>query len=1020
MIQYLIRFRQILTALTLAGSFFLLFGAGEAVGAGMKQLHGHVPVVTSHLQSIGEVKLTNELHLGIGVQLRDPEALDRFLTEVYDPASPNYKHFLTPAEFAARFSATEADYGAVKKFALKNGFKIRGTYENRLLLDVTAPAANVEKAFHVRLKKYKHPTESREFFAPDVEPSVDAKLAVIDIQGLSDYAKPRPKFHRSGIGSHAAKNGTAPDGSGSYFGDDFRNAYVPGTTLTGAGQTVGLFELDGFYPSDIAAYARQAGGGRTNINVQTVMIGNRNWFPDINGGVVEVSLDIEMAMAMAPGLSKILVFESASAADINSILENMAASNTVTCLSSSWGWGEGPSTTTDNIFKTMAAQGQSFFNASGDSAAFTVGSGSINGVDNPYLANAPSSSPYITQVGGTTLAMNGNGGSYGSETVWNVSPTNDAGVYTDSVGSSGGVSSYYPIPAWQANLNMAVNHGSSSQRNIPDVAMAADNIFVTAEGGETWLVGGTSCAAPLWAGFMALVNQQAALANNPPAGFINPAIYSIGRGGMPQYKYTLSLHDILTGNNESSNSPLLYPACRGYDLCTGWGSPSGTNLINALGGLVSSMVTIPSAGFTARGIVGGPFSGGSQTLMLSNTASAYVSWSLVNTSAWLSVSSYHGILAPASVAEIAVSLSSGAGSSRVGTYNDSIVFSNMISGGAFARNYTLQILSPLAVTPGTGFVASGPVGGSFSPTAQGYSLTNLSNASINWGVVNTSSWLNVSASSGSLPAAAVAGFTVALSPQAYLLPAGNYSATVLVTNQNIISANLPFILRVGQSIVQNGGFETGDFSGWTLVGDSFANFVADASFVPSGVPYVHSGNFGAAMGQYGGPALLSQSFATIPGQSYTLSFWTINPTNLPTENFQVGWSTNGSNFKSLYSLNSPAAFSWTNKTFVVTATGTNSALEFVVENDQDYFGIDDVSLVPFPSPTFTRFVNNNGSLALSWNGQSGVSYLVQYKTNLSQSSWINIYTNTAVSGTVSFTNTPANNPSGFYRVQQLP
>ena len=198
---------------------------------------------------------------------------------------------------------------------------------------------------------------------------------------------------------------------------------MPGTTLTGAGQTVGLFEADGFYSKDIAAYAAAAGNGRTNIVIQAVLLDGYNGVPTTgaNSGNGEVSLDIEMAMAMAPGLAKIVVFEgNPNNFAPNDILNAMVASSTtVKNLSCSWGWSGGPSTTTDSIFKNMAAVGQSFFNASGDSDAFTTGASSVNGVDNPSSYNAPSSSPYITQVGGTTLTMNGTGASYASETVWN-------------------------------------------------------------------------------------------------------------------------------------------------------------------------------------------------------------------------------------------------------------------------------------------------------------------------------------------------------------------------------------------------------------------------------------------------------------------------------------------------------------------------------------------------------------------------------------------------------------------------
>jgi kumamolisin len=162
---------------------------------------------------------------------------------------------------------------------------------------------------------------------------------------------------------------------------------------------------------------------------------------------------------------------------------------------SSTGWVGGPSTTTDNIFQSMQAVGQSFFRASGDSDAFTTGASSVNGVDNPSLANAPSSCPYITQAGGTTLTMSGTGAAWSSETVWNWGDVPADGGY---VGSSGGISSYYPIPSWQMNIsNLTGVGGSSSYRNIPDVALTADNVYVAYSDGSTAAFGGTSCAAPL-------------------------------------------------------------------------------------------------------------------------------------------------------------------------------------------------------------------------------------------------------------------------------------------------------------------------------------------------------------------------------------------------------------------------------------------------------------------------------------------------------------------------------------------
>jgi subtilase family serine protease len=893
----------------------LFFSASSSFGAGLKQLHGHVPGILKNLAPIGRLPATNELHLAIGVPLRDPAALDQFLAEVYDPASPNYRHFLTPEEFTARFGATVSDYASVKKFAQANGFEITQEHGNRMLLDVRAKASDVERAFHIRFNRFKHPSEARVFFAPDTEPTVDPDLPVADIQGLSDFSRPQPKFHKIDTKTILQKSGSAPGGSSSYFGDDFRNAYAPGVTLTGAGQSVGLFQVDGFYASDIAKYAQQAGGGRTNIVIQTVLLDGYGGGITSANGNTEVSLDIEMSMAMAPGLSRIILFEGnpTNAFFIpNDILNAMAASNTVKNLSSSWGWGGGPSPTTDNIFKQMASQGQSFFNASGDSDAFTIGANSANGVDNSLNANAPSSCPYITQVGGTTLTMNGTGASYASETVWNWNNSGHPGV-----GSSGGISSYYSIPDWQTNIIMTANLGSTSQRNIPDVALTGDNVYVISGGSGAGKsgVGGTSCAAPLWAGFMALVNQQAAAIGIPPVGFINPAIYAIGNGQNTNYSYAACFHDTASGNNFWSSSPTNYPAVIGYDLCTGWGTPSGQNLINALAG-------------------------------------------------------------PPDV---------------------------------------------LVVAPISGFAAVGAQGGSFSPSSRIFALTNSSSSSINWSLINTSTWLNISSSSGTLAAGAQANLTVSLTAAANSLAVGTYAATLWFSNATTqVAQPRIFTMQVGQSIVQNGGFETGDFAGWTLygnttVGGNIYNAVESAS---SSYGVVHSGSYGAFLGDTQ-VAILSQTVPTYPGQSYLLSFWLNNPTNGSGQVFKVNWNTNAAT-NLIFQISSPPAFSWTNYTFILTATGTNTVLQFGAENVPYCFGLDDISVTPIPIPSFTAFSGDANSFALTWNSLAGISYIVQYKTNLLQTNWLNLATNTAAAAAASYTNNDAIDPARFYRIRRLP
>jgi subtilase family serine protease len=145
-------------------------------------------------------------------------------------------------------------------------------------------------------------------------------------------------------------------------------------------------------------------------------------------------------------------------------------------------------------------------------------------------------------------------------------------------GSSGGISTRSSIPVYQQGISMASNAGSTTQRNVPDVALTATGIWVNYFHGLSGSFGGTSCAAPLWAGFTALVNQQAANNGQPSVGFMNPALYQIAKGSA----YASCFHDITSGNSFSAGSPSEFSAVAGYDLCTGLGTPNGMNLINAL------------------------------------------------------------------------------------------------------------------------------------------------------------------------------------------------------------------------------------------------------------------------------------------------------------------------------------------------------------------------------------------------------------------------------------------------------
>lgn len=557
-----------LGALALAG---LAWTASAAAPGALKELHGHVPSVVAHLSSTGRLKGTNQLHLAIGLPLRNQEGLNALLQQVNDPSSQNYHQFLTPAQFTEQFGPTPADYRAVQEFAQTNGLTMTHVPGNRMLVEVDGKVSDVERAFNISLHTYRHPTENRDFFAPDTEPSVPAKLSILDVSGLSSYSRPHSfmKF-KPFTGKKAAATplaGSAPDGT-SYMGYDYRKAYVPGTTLTGAGQKIALVQFDGYFPSDIASYQQLT--GLPSISITNILLDGFDGIPTMTGGEQEVELDMEMVNSWATGLSQLLVYEeNPNVFNPVVVLNRIATDNAAKQVSCSWSLGNGPNRTINQILQQMILQGQSFFQASGDSDAMLPGQ-----VDDPNSMFSICADAYLTSVGGTKLFTDA-GGNYASELVWNDRTPNPA---AGDWGSGGGISTFYPTPAWQAGFGNATNHGTANGRNFPDVALPAEDVYIIVDNGQAGASGGTSAAAPAWAGFMALVNQQGVLNGRTPVGFLNPVIYALAKTPA----YNSCFHDTINGDNTWPGSPTNFFAVTGYDLCTGLGTPNGINLINAL------------------------------------------------------------------------------------------------------------------------------------------------------------------------------------------------------------------------------------------------------------------------------------------------------------------------------------------------------------------------------------------------------------------------------------------------------
>src|SRR5208282_2454050 len=241
-------------ALIVAFSFFF---AGIAAQAEPRPtMTSHVPVAVSGgiAPQVGTVPGTQRLSLAISLPLRNEAELDKLLQEIYDPQSPNYHHYLSVAEFASRFGPAESDYVAVLNFARANGLDIVDIAANRMVLDVEGPAANIESAFHVTMNVYQHPTEGRTFYAPDREPTADLDATLLHVSGLDNYTLPSAKNIRPSQTGGAISKTTGSGPGGQFIGSDMRAAYYGSGSLTGTGQSVGLFELAGYELSDVQNY----------------------------------------------------------------------------------------------------------------------------------------------------------------------------------------------------------------------------------------------------------------------------------------------------------------------------------------------------------------------------------------------------------------------------------------------------------------------------------------------------------------------------------------------------------------------------------------------------------------------------------------------------------------------------------------------------------------------------------------------------------------------------------------------
>ncbi len=498
---------------------------------------------------VGKLPATQSMRIDIVLPVR--EGLDSFLHEVYDPSSPTYRQFLTVEQFTERFGPSQRDFDALVRFAKANGFTVTGGSRDAIDLALKGSVANVETAFHIKMGLYHDPIGNRDFFAPDREPTIDLPFQLWHITGLDNYSIPHQALVRRPPGiKRPATTGSCPGAS--FCGSDMRAAYYEGTALTGKGQNIGLLEFLGFDIADINTYYKNAKQKRTAKVIGISTDGSPiTCYASQRCDDTEQTIDVTQALGMAPGVTA--VYEYVSNTSDTAMLGSMSSHKPLPLnLSSSWYWTPVDPKSDNPFFQKFAAQGQSFFEAAGDGGAWHATS-----------TWWPMESPLVICVGGTDLVTKGAGKGWASETVW--------------IDGGGGISpDDFAIASWQKlkGVITKANKGSTKYRNGPDVSANSNFTFYVCADQTTCTeneYGGTSFAAPMFAGYLALTNQQAVAHGDKPPGFINPTIYPLGLGS----GYHTDFHDITVGTNG-------FPATKGYDLATGWGSPNTDGLINAL------------------------------------------------------------------------------------------------------------------------------------------------------------------------------------------------------------------------------------------------------------------------------------------------------------------------------------------------------------------------------------------------------------------------------------------------------
>jgi len=510
-----------------------LAAGSSAQGTALLARDTPAPILQGTAVALSHLAPSTGLDLNVGLRVRDSAKLDALIAAASDPRSPSYGHYLTNAEYMARYAPTAAQARAATAWLKARGLAVTSVSPDNLLIGVKASVAQAEQVFNVRVDNFR--AAGRTFHANDRPPRVPANLDISAVTGLSNFEVLKP-----------ASTCLPPPNNGTcgYDGSDFRSAYD--LVGDGTGQTLGFTLWGQELPqSDFTNYAAATGttaltiGQAGNDGLDYIQVGGSTTESDTDN---EVALDTMIAHGVAPGIHETYWLGHDNGSVMETVL-NDAANSSIGIISNSWGAQSSGCPTNSNMENSLqhgAAVGKTFYFSTGDSGA-SAG------------CSYPATSQYVVAVGGTTLN----------------SITNET-----ALADGGGCSNSEPRPSWQTGIGTPLTSPGGSTctgRATPDIsANSGIGVYLNFDGGPTCCTGGTSLSAPIWAAASVIWNKHNVATGRPGIGFDAPLIYQLANNPTT---YPHDFHDITSGTNG-------FAAVTGWDEATGWGSPDFNNLFN--------------------------------------------------------------------------------------------------------------------------------------------------------------------------------------------------------------------------------------------------------------------------------------------------------------------------------------------------------------------------------------------------------------------------------------------------------